>query len=65
MILDAGDVTFKRAKRVVVELPRSTRLGPPTGLLWHLIPVEGEKLRVHRRFFKDVQAADAATSTSD
>lgn len=44
----------------VFELPRSTRLGPPTGLLWHVIPVGKEKLRVHRRFFKDIRAADTA-----
>lgn len=62
LILDAGDLTFKRAKGIVAELPRSTRLGPPTGLLWHLIPVQGEKLRVHRRFFKDIEAADAVCS---
>jgi hypothetical protein len=65
LVLDAGDLTFKRAKGIVAELPRSTRLGPPTGLLWHLIPVEGEKLRVHRRFFKDIQAADATMSADD
>ena len=31
--------------------------GPPTGL-WHVIPAAGEKLRVHRRFFKDIEIAD-------
>ena len=64
LILDAGDLTFKNAKGVVAELPRSTRLGPPTGLLWHLITVGDKKLRVHRRFFKDIQTADTAISAS-
>jgi hypothetical protein len=35
----------------------STRLGPPSGL-WHVIPAAGENLRVHRRFFKDIETAD-------
>jgi hypothetical protein len=43
---------------VVAELPRSTRLGPVTGL-WHEIPVGSEMMRVHRRFFADIDTADA------
>jgi hypothetical protein len=57
LVLDAGKASMATAKAVVTELPRSTRLGPPTGL-WHVIPAGSEKLRVHRRFFKDVEAAD-------
>jgi hypothetical protein len=45
------------ARGVVAELPRSTWLGPPSGL-WHVIPAAGEKLRVRRRFFKDIETAD-------
>lgn len=60
LVLDAADLTWRRVRGVVAELPRSTRLGPPTGLLWHEIPVGQEQLRVHRRFFKDIRAADAA-----
>lgn len=59
LVLDAGSLGMKKARGVVTELPRSTRLGPPTGM-WHVIPANGEKLRVHRRFFKDIEAADAA-----
>ena len=44
---------------MVTELPRSTRLGPGTGV-WHRVPAGGETLRVHRRFFKDLEAADSA-----
>jgi hypothetical protein len=58
LVLDSGKVSMKKAKGVVAELPRSTRLGPATGL-WHVIPVGAEKLRVHRRFFKDIETADA------
>jgi hypothetical protein len=57
LILDAGGDTMTTARGVVAELPRSTRLGPPSGL-WHVIPAAGEKLRVHRRFFKDIETAD-------
>ena len=59
VVLDAGKVSMKRARSVVTELPRSTRLGPGNGL-WQRIPAGGETLRVPRRFFKDLDAADAA-----
>src|ERR1700734_1779345 len=57
LVLDAGRTSMKKARGVVLELPRSTRLGPATGL-WHRIPAGQETLRVHRRFFKEIQAAD-------
>jgi len=28
--------------------------------MWHQIPAGQETLRVHRRFFKDIEAADTA-----
>ena len=58
LILDAGKTSMARAKGVVTELPRTTKLGPGTGL-WHVIPAGSETLRVHRRFFKDIETADA------
>lgn len=63
VVLDAGKVSMKKARGVVGELPRSTRLGPGTGL-WHQIPAGTEKLRVHRRFFKDIETADAGASAA-
>lgn len=57
LVLDAGRMSPKTARAVVTELPRATRLGPGTGF-WHRIPAGTEKLRVHRRFFKDMQSAD-------
>ena len=59
VILDAGKLGMRKARGVVGELPRATQLGPASGI-WHVIPANGETLRVHRRFFKDIQAADAA-----
>jgi hypothetical protein len=40
-----------------------TRLGPGAGL-WHQIPVGQEKLRVHRRFLKDIQTADSEAAAA-
>ncbi len=63
VVLDAGKTSIKKARGVVTELPRSTRLGPATGV-WHQIQAGGEKLRVHRRFYKDIEAADSALATA-
>jgi hypothetical protein len=38
-------------------------MGPGTGV-WQQIPAGGEKLRVHRRFYKDLDAADAALAAA-
>jgi hypothetical protein len=59
VVLDAGKTSMKTARGVVTELPRATRLGPGAGL-WHRVPAGNENLRVHRRFFKDIETADRA-----
>jgi hypothetical protein len=59
VVLDAGKTSFKTARGVVGELPRSTRLGPGSGV-WHRVQAGPENLRVHRRFFKDMETADSA-----
>jgi hypothetical protein len=61
LVLNAGPWGMRKARGVVTELPRSTRLGPASGI-WHTIPANGEKLRVNRRFFKELQAADAGAA---
>jgi hypothetical protein len=63
VVLDAGKTSMAKARGVVAELPRSTRLGPGTGL-WHRIPAGSETLRVHRRFFRDLETADAASNVA-
>jgi hypothetical protein len=55
--LDSAAVS--RAVGVVAELPRSTRLGPPSGLVYMIRVKEGEKLRVFEEWFKDVEKADS------
>ena len=56
-----GKTSMKTARGVVTELPGSTRLRPGTGM-WHRIPAGSETLRVHRRFFKDLDAADSVAT---
>ena len=51
-----------RFRGPLTELPRFTQLGPGSGI-WHSIYVEGARIRVHRRFFMDVAAADAVLAT--
>jgi hypothetical protein len=63
VVLDAGKTSFKTARGVVGELPRSTRLGPGSGV-WHRVQAGPENLRVHRRFFKDMDAADSALTAA-
>lgn len=58
LVLDTGKFSVKTARGVVTELPRSTRLGPGSGM-WHVIPVGHEKLHVHRMYFKDLETADS------
>jgi hypothetical protein len=57
VVLDAGKLNLKRARGVVTELPRYTRLGPGSGL-WHQVKAGEETLRVHRRFYTDLDFAD-------
>lgn len=61
LVLDAGKLRMSKARGVVAELPRGTRLGPPDGV-WHKIEVGQETIRVNRRFYKDVRAADEAAT---
>jgi hypothetical protein len=57
LVLDAGKTSMRQARGMVMELPRATRLGPASGI-WHRIPAGSETLRVHRRFFTDIETAD-------
>jgi hypothetical protein len=57
LVLNSGKWGMTKARGVVTEVPRFTRLGPGRGV-WHQVLVGEEKLRVHRRFFKDIDVAD-------
>lgn len=63
LILDTGKWSMTKPKGVVAELPRNIVIGPASGLWWKCEAL-GEKLYVHRRFHKDVVAADNALAAS-
>ncbi len=51
-------------KSLIERLPRTTRLGPPSGALWSKVNLPGEKTTwIHRRFYRDVEAADGLLGT--
>lgn len=54
----SGRMSTTPVKEIIRELPRSTRIGAPTGLWWRSESL-GEKLYVHKRFHKDVVEADS------
>jgi len=56
-VLDAGRWGMKTARDVADVLPRTVRLGPARGV-WHSVELPSGKVWIHRRFFKDVEAAD-------
>lgn len=58
LICQAGRLSQTKIKGVLRELPRSTAIGPPSGL-WYRTDHLGERLYIHKRFHKDVTQADA------
>ncbi|RKS73410.1 hypothetical protein BZB76_4100 [Actinomadura pelletieri DSM 43383] len=59
LVCRSGRLRTTPVVEVLRELPRGTRIGPPSGLWWRCETL-GEKLYVHKRFHKDVNAADGA-----
>ena len=55
-VLRSTKLTFK-PRELVATLPRQTQLGPVSGL-WGKIELMGERHWVHKRFHKDIEAAD-------
>jgi hypothetical protein len=60
LVLDSGRLASTSPRSIVRALPRSTRIGPPTGMLWYVTGNLGETLHIAKRFFKDIASADAA-----
>jgi hypothetical protein len=58
LVLDTGRFGFTKVRGVVTELPRDTRLGPARGAAWYRVQVGEETLRVHRRFFRQIEQSD-------
>ena len=59
LVFDSGKLSFSSPKELIAELPRSTQIGPPQGVFWYSTDALGENLRIHKRFHKDVEQADA------
>ena len=57
LVFDTGKLTMGTPKQLLRELPRATRIGPASGL-WYKTDALGEKLYVHKRFHRDIAAAD-------
>jgi hypothetical protein len=60
LVIEA-DFGGTKPQQVLARLPRGTQIGPVKGV-WAKTQVNGEKLYVHRRFHKDVAAADGVPS---
>lgn len=57
VIMESGKMKPAQPKAVINRLPRNVVLGPVSGL-WGKTTATGEKLLVHKRFHKDITAAD-------
>lgn len=55
-VFDAGKFGISKARELLVSLPRDIPLGAPSGI-WHVMELNGERLRVHKRFHKDIASA--------
>lgn len=58
VVLDAGKMNWAKPRSVLRALPRATRIGPASGL-WYRTASLGEDLRISKRFFGEIEAADA------
>lgn len=63
LVLRTSSFRPAAAKDVAATASRETKLGPVSGL-WGEITLDGAKYYVHRRYFKDVEAADAARGST-
>ena len=63
VLLSASPWVPSKPKELVARLPKSTKIGPVSGV-WAKVQLQGEKYYIHKRFHKDVEAADAEASAS-
>jgi len=62
MVARSGRFRQTPVREIVHEVPRATKIGPPTGL-WLKTTALGERLYIAKRFHKDVAEADALAAT--
>lgn len=58
LVMKAGKLVPSKPKSLAARLPRSTQLGPVKGI-WGQTNALGKRVWVHKRFHKDLMAADA------
>ncbi len=58
-VFDSGKLGMSNPRKLIASLPRDTAFGTPSGL-WHVVELNGEHLRVHKRFHKDIISARTA-----
>jgi len=59
LVLSSGKFFPAKPKKLVARLSRGTPLGPVSGAMWARLQLGTDRMWVHRRFHKDVRAADA------
>src|SRR6266702_4515218 len=63
VVFKASALATTKPKEVLATFPRDTNLGSVSGI-WGKIELGGTRYYVHKRFRKDVEAANAAPSTA-
>ena len=63
VVFKASPLATTKPKEVLATFPRDTRLGSVSGI-WGKIELGGTKYYVHKRFHKEVEAANAAPATA-
>jgi hypothetical protein len=58
LVCQASRWRITKIEGVIAEFPRQTLLGPPKGL-WYPCRTLGQRMYVHKRFHKDIVAADS------
>lgn len=57
LVFRAGRLSTTKVTSLEGEFPRSTRIGPASGL-WYKCDTLGERLHINKRFHKDIAVAD-------
>lgn len=63
VVFKASPLATTKPKEVLATFPRDTNLGSVSGI-WGKIELGGTKYYVHKRFHKEVEAANAAPATA-
>jgi hypothetical protein len=63
VVCQAGRMSVTQIKGVLGEFPRTTQIGPASGI-WYKCLTLGDPIYIHKRFHKDVAEADAAAAAT-